>query len=166
MRQLCVCQQFNQNFLKSTPATLKRTSGPLAAFLCLFPLFAGLHRLCYLLRAKDPLDPCIVGEGRKNSQVPSERNLRVLISSYSHSTGEGCSAVFFLVFRPSVLPLCYPFLVVHLVHGSRAPIIEPRAKMGSHQRGGWGPVPRIEYIISGGRAQGEGTAEGLALPPR
>ena len=85
---------------------------------------------------------------------------------HSHSTGEGCSAVFFLIFRPSVLPLCYPFLVVHLVHGSRAPIIEPRAKMGSHQRGGWGPVPRIEYIISGGRAQGEGTAEGLALPPR
>ena len=89
MRQLCVCQQFNQNFLKSTPATLKRTSGPLAAFLRLFPLFAGLHRLCYLLRAKDPLDPCIVGEGRKNSQVPSERNLRVLISSYSHSTVAG-----------------------------------------------------------------------------
>ena len=88
------------------------------------------------------------------------------ISYDTHSTGEGCSAVFFLIFRPSVSPLCYPFLVVHLVHGSRAPIIEPRAKMGSHQRGGWGPVPRIEYIISGGRAQGEGTAEGLALPPR
>ena len=50
MKQWHVCQQFNQNFLKSTPATLKRTSGPLAAFLCLFPLFAGLHRLCYLLR--------------------------------------------------------------------------------------------------------------------
>ena len=98
------------------------------------------------------------------SPVPAGSSLAFL--NHPHSTGEGCSAVFFLIFRPSVSPLCYPFLVVHLVHGSRAPIIEPRAKMGSHQRGGWGPVPRIEYIISGGRAQGEGTAEGLALPPR
>ena len=48
MRQLCVCQQFNQNFLKSTPATLKRTPGPLAAFLRLFPLLIGLHRRRYL----------------------------------------------------------------------------------------------------------------------
>ena len=61
MRQLCVCQQFNQNFLKSTPATLKRMPGPLAAFLRLFPLLVGLHRRRYLLRAKDSLDPCIIG---------------------------------------------------------------------------------------------------------
>ena len=107
-----------------------------------------------------------VSQGKVTGQKPCIHAGLRRFDAHSHSTGEGCSAVFFLIFRPSVLPLCYPFLVVHLVHGSRAPIIEPRAKMGSHQRGGWGPVPRIEYIISGGRAQGEGTAEGLALPPR
>ena len=72
-----------------SPSPVKGAPGPLATFLRLFLLFAGLHRRRYLLRAKDPLDPCIVGEGRKNSQVPSERNLRVLISSYSHSTVAG-----------------------------------------------------------------------------
>ena len=61
MQQRLVCQQFNQNFLKSTPATLKRTPGPLVAFLRLFPLLVGLHRRRYLLRAKNPFDPCIVG---------------------------------------------------------------------------------------------------------
>ena len=60
MRQLCVCQQFNQIFLKSTPAPVKGAPGPLATFLRLFPLLVGLHRRLHLFRAKDPLDPCIV----------------------------------------------------------------------------------------------------------
>ena len=34
--------------MKSPPTTVKRTPGPLAAFLRLFPLFAGLHRRRYL----------------------------------------------------------------------------------------------------------------------
>lgn len=166
MRQLCVCQQFNQNFLKSTPATLKRTSGPLAAFLCLFPLFAGLHRLCYLLRAKDPLDPCIVGEGRKNSQVPSERNLRVLISSYSHSTGEGYFAIFLLVSGPPILPSDCLFHVVHLVHGPGAPKIEPRGKRVAPRVGTEGAMLCPEYITAGRTAQGEVVGMGPSLPPR
>ena len=39
----------------------ERTLGPFAGFLCLFPLFGGLHRLLYLLGAKGPPDPLIIG---------------------------------------------------------------------------------------------------------
>ena len=77
MRQLCVCQQFNQNFLKSPPSPVKGAPGPLAAFLRLFPLLVGLHSRLHLFRAKDPLDPCIVGREQKNPQVPFPKNLRV-----------------------------------------------------------------------------------------
>ena len=45
------------------PASVKRAPGPLAAFLSLFSLLVGLHRRRYLLRAKNPLDPCIVSGG-------------------------------------------------------------------------------------------------------
>ena len=45
-------QRENQKFLKSPPTTVKRTPGPLAAFLRLFPLSVGLHRRRYLLRHK------------------------------------------------------------------------------------------------------------------
>ena len=48
-------------FSSLPPAPVKRTPGPLAAFLRLFPLPVGLHCRRYLLRAKDPLDPCIAG---------------------------------------------------------------------------------------------------------
>lgn len=43
------------------PAPVKGAPGQLAAFLCLFPLFCGLYSRRYLFRAKDPLDPLIVG---------------------------------------------------------------------------------------------------------
>ena len=43
------------------PSPVKGAPGPLVDFLRLFPLLVGLHRRRYLLRAKDPLDPCIIG---------------------------------------------------------------------------------------------------------
>ena len=61
MQQRLVCQQFNQNFLKSPPSPVKGAPGPFAAFLRLFPLLVGLHSRLHLFRAKDPLDTCIVG---------------------------------------------------------------------------------------------------------
>ena len=52
----------------------------LTAFLRLFPLFVGLHRLFYLLGAKDPLDLLIVG--KEKPQAPAAQGLAVLNASY------------------------------------------------------------------------------------
>lgn len=43
------------------PSPVKGAPGPLAAFFRLFPLLVGLHSRLHLFRAKNPLDPCIVG---------------------------------------------------------------------------------------------------------
>ena len=60
MQQRLVCQQFNQNFLKSPPSPVKGAPGPFAAFLRLFPLLVGLHSRLHLFRAKDPLETVVL----------------------------------------------------------------------------------------------------------
>ena len=47
--------------LPPSPVPVKGAPGPLAAFFRLFPLLVGLHSRLHLFRAKNPLDPCIVG---------------------------------------------------------------------------------------------------------
>ena len=56
MKYLCTVKKF-----ALPPATVKGAPGPFAAFLRLSPLFVSLHSRFHLFRAKDPLDPCIVG---------------------------------------------------------------------------------------------------------
>ena len=63
-----------------SPAPVKGLPGPLAAFLCLLLLLVGLHRRRYLLRAKDLLDPLIVG--KEKPQAPALQGLAVLNASY------------------------------------------------------------------------------------
>ena len=90
MQQRHVCQQFNQNFLKSPPSPVKGAPGPFAAFLRLFPLLVGLHSRLHLFRAKDPLDPPIAGGAEKNRKPQSKGFAVLLVHShhgYNSTTG-------------------------------------------------------------------------------
>lgn len=53
--------QYDEPVYFLPPAPVKEAPGPFAASLRLFPLFVGLYHRLHLFRAKDPLDPFIVG---------------------------------------------------------------------------------------------------------
>ena len=65
-------------FHRSSP--VKGLPGALTALLRLLPLLVGLHRRLHLLRAKDAIDPLIVG--KEKPQVPAAQGLAVLNASY------------------------------------------------------------------------------------
>ena len=56
-----VFMQYDEPVYFLPPATVNRAPCLFPGFFRLFPLFVGLYHRFHLFRAKDPLDPCIIG---------------------------------------------------------------------------------------------------------